>query len=211
MRVLIIANSPESDASLITRCATEADRIVVADGAVQHLPPGVIPHAICGDFDSIELSSTKAKFPYVDFVHIPDQNYNDLEKAIEFSCGLGATDIVVVSALGGRPDQSFATMSVLFKYCGKVALSLRHAGMACWPLFCSSDAEQPHSVEVRQGATVSVLPYGDGAVVSLTGTEWVLSRADLPLGSLGVSNRAKEPVISVTVHCGRVLLFVEDE
>jgi thiamine pyrophosphokinase len=210
MRVVIIANSPEVDADLVRRCAAEADRIVVADGAAHRLPEGVIPHTIVGDFDSLEMVKARQRFPHIDFVHLPDQYSNDLEKAIELSCASGATDIVIVSALGGLPDQSFATFSVLCKYSQRVALELRHGGMTCRAFCVAANEEQVSStIEVRSGARISCLPYGDGAIVSLIGTEYEVTRAPLPVGALGVGNRAKSERITVTIHRGMALLFIE--
>jgi thiamine pyrophosphokinase len=155
------------------------------------------------------MAEARRLFPHSDFIHLPDQSSCDLEKAIEFSCSAGGTDIVIVSALGGRPDHSFGTYSVLCKYSQRVSLELRHERMTCRAFSAGAGGTQATSLAVRENSTVSLLPYGEGAVVSLTGTVWELHKAPLPVGAAGVSNRATGELLSLTVHAGTVLAFTE--
>lgn len=210
MRVLIIADSPEFDRSLVCRLAPDSDRVIVTDGAVHRLPEGVIPHIVTGDFDTIQLDVAKAQFPHIDFIHNPDQYTNDLEKALDIALKQGATDIVLVCALGGRPDQNFASMSVAMSVSEVVSIELRHAGMRCVPLVAREGFEKSLQTKVRPGCVVSVLPVGEPATVSIRGVEYEVSGDELRVGAEGVSNRALSDEVVVTVHRGRVFFFCDE-
>jgi thiamine pyrophosphokinase len=207
MRALIIADSPEFDQALIARLAPSSDRIIVTDGAIHKLPEGVIPHTVIGDFDSIQIDKAKQAFPYIDFIHEPDQYKNDLEKAIEVAVAQGATDVVLACALGGRPDQSLASLSVAMSASSKLAVELRHCGMRCVPLAAQDGYEKSLRTKVRQGCVISLLPMGEAPLVSIHGVEYELSRSVLREGALGIGNRATSDEVSVTVHSGRAFFF----
>lgn len=210
MRVLIVADSPEFDGPLVYRLAPGSDRIIVTDGAVHKLPDGVFPHAVIGDFDSIQLDSARSRFPYIDFIHEPDQYRNDLEKAIERAIGQGATGIVVACALGGRADQHHASLSVAMSVSSRVDIELRHAGMRCVPLVAREGYEKSLRIGVRKGCVVSLLPLGDAPTVSIHGVQYELSRSVLREGALGVGNRATSDEVAVTVHSGRAFFYCDE-
>jgi thiamine pyrophosphokinase len=210
MRVLIVADSPEFNGSLVSRLAPGSDRIIVTDGAVHKLPEGVFPHAVIGDFESMQMDAARARFPYIDYIHDPDQYRNDLEKAIERAITQGATDIVVVCALGGRPDQHQASLSVAMSVSSKVDIELRQAGMRCVPLVAREGYEKSLRIGVKRGCVVSLLPMGEAPLVSIHGVEYELSRAVLREGALGVGNRATSDEVSVTVHSGRAFFYCDE-
>ena len=210
MRVLIVADSPEFDRELVAGLASCRDRIIVTDGAVHKLPDGVIPHAVIGDFDSIQMDAARARFPFIDFIHEPDQYKNDLEKAIELALRQGATDIVLACALGGRPDQHHASLSVAMSVSSRVDIELLHAGMRCVPLVAREGYEKSLRVRVTNGSIVSLLPMGEAPTVSIHGVEYELARAVLREGALGVGNRATSEDVSVTVHSGRVFFYCDE-
>lgn len=108
-KYLIVANGDFVSASTITSLAT--DRIILAlDGAANRLQQiQVTADFILGDFDSIELSDM-FNCP---LLHAPDQNYTDLEKAVQYCDAQQASDIAIVCATGGRLDHHQATIHLL--------------------------------------------------------------------------------------------------
>jgi thiamine pyrophosphokinase len=210
MRALIVADSPEFDAELIARLAPAADRIIVTDGAVHRLPAGVVPHIVCGDFDSIDLDAAKRRFPFIDYLHDGDQYSNDLEKAVLIACQQGATDIVMACALGGKPDLNYAALCVAMTTSLKASVELRYAGMRCIPLAAEGDKERALRIALRNASRLSVLPEGGGATVSLEGVHYPLARQELRYGAEGVSNMSLEGEVVVRIHRGRAFFFCEE-
>ncbi len=100
------------------------DHVVIAlDGAVNHLQPlGIIPDVILGDFDSIDsrnqvywgIRNVFAQLTPEDESYIGkygvrivprlDQNFTDLEKAIQYCDQHAAKQITLLCATGGRED-----------------------------------------------------------------------------------------------------------
>ena len=105
---LIVANGPFLPLAIIQECA-RGRRIIALDGAADQLEHrGIKPHIILGDFDSIKEKPLDTE-PFVGrdgitFIPAPDQNFTDLQKAIQFCDQEGATRIDIVCALGGQID-----------------------------------------------------------------------------------------------------------
>jgi thiamine pyrophosphokinase len=95
MKVLLIADSPDFDSAYIARHASSVDSIIVTDGALDKLPSSIIPTIVCGDFDALVLPEARAKYLQTEFMPLPDQNQNDLEKALMLAIARGATEITI--------------------------------------------------------------------------------------------------------------------
>lgn len=128
---VIIANGPFLDEKII-REAIQKKYIVALDGAANKLSAlNIAPHAILGDFDSINTESqhywgikqtfaeiTMESKPYIGNhgVHIvptKDQEATDLEKAIRYCDQHHARSITIICATGGREDHHEGTKMTL--------------------------------------------------------------------------------------------------
>ncbi|MDP3561804.1 MAG: thiamine diphosphokinase [Legionellaceae bacterium] len=128
---VIIANGPFLDKKIIQE-AIQNKYIVALDGAANKLTAlGIAPHAILGDFDSINTKSqqywgirqtfadiTIESKPYIGHhgVHIiptKDQQATDLEKAIRYCDQHDARSITIICATGGREDHHEGTKMTL--------------------------------------------------------------------------------------------------
>lgn len=92
-----------------------AERVVCCDGAAaEYISRGGRPFAIVGDCDSLPEAVLAG---YAGIVHrSPDQQTNDLTKAVAFCAGSGFGDIVVLGAAGKREDHTVANISLLAEY-----------------------------------------------------------------------------------------------
>jgi thiamine pyrophosphokinase len=206
-RVCIIANTPTFYSSCATARASEADLVIATDGAANRLPAGVTPHIICGDFDSIDIADAQKRFPTSELIRSTCQETNDLEKCITVALARGAKQITISCALGGRIDQTVTTLSLLERYHRDVSIILYEEAHSCQVISSDNQIDTLIEIAATTGDTISLVPRGDGATVSLTSVRWPLTRELLTPGSRGVSNEALGSSVALTVHSGVVFLF----
>jgi thiamine pyrophosphokinase len=92
--------------------------IIVLDGAANKLINiNIVPHFIVGDFDQIS-QETKNYYQEkgVNILHLQDQNFTDLEKAIIFCESYNPNSIFITNALGKRTDHMLGNISCLKKF-----------------------------------------------------------------------------------------------
>lgn len=201
MNCLILANGSPPSAQLVRALALSNDLVLAADGAAQQaIALGVTPDIVCGDFDSVEMAAARAAFPTADFVPTPDQSYADLEKAILLARARGAGEITLTGTAGGRIDHTLANHVLLLRYGGE------------FPVKIVEDNTEVHAVfgacrlETQSGDTLSLIAFGPGVRVSITGTQWELHDAPLSPGTGGVSNVATGGIVEIHVHGGGPIL-----
>jgi thiamine pyrophosphokinase len=205
MRTMIFANGDAPDERVVKPWLDAAALIIAADGGARNaLSIGVMPQIAIGDLDSLcpadrlQLEQAKAQF----IVYPAHKDYTDLELAIRHALERGATDLVIVSALGGRWDQSLANMLLLtlpeLKNVPTRIIDQRES---------ISVIRDRAEIAGRAGDTLSLIALrGDAHGVSIEGCEYPLKDAVLPFGAtLGISNVLIEPVATVTVQDGIVL------
>lgn len=94
-----------------------AGRIVCCDGSAEKLiMAGYIPDAIIGDMDSLDPSIASR---FRDRIHRdPEQESNDLTKAVNWCVSNGFDRIVILGATGKREDHTLGNISLLAEYAG---------------------------------------------------------------------------------------------
>ena len=219
---LILLNTPIDGSPLFYHLWDTADVRICADGGANRLyrlknsttstaatrsTTLLIPDIIVGDLDSLH-DTTRAYYANeqqqhgVEILHDPDQDTNDLDKAIRvaqqrlsssFGVTTTTTTIVIYGSMGGRLDQSMACLHALLKYSNNDDNSTTRryfwysdTSMACVIPPSSSTAAAPHRLVLRLPPSPSSSSSEDHETVVVTeGPTCGL----LPLG---------EPVESVT-------------
>ena len=210
MKVLLIADSPDFDLALVKRLAESHDRIVVLDGAAAKVRGVINPHLICGDFDSLDVEMAKTWYPGAEFLFLPDQYKNDLEKALLHVLDEGGHEVSIVCAFGGRMDISFANLSVVARYHDRASLSLRYSGLTMRVISDLSAEANTCRFSVPKDSPLSVIAFDRSATVSIENVRYPLSRGILEPGSMGVSNTACGGEVRITAHQGTVFVFYDD-
>ncbi len=205
MRVLIFANGDAPDRETVERWMTTADWIVAADGGARHARSvGVMPQVVIGDLDSLtEADQMQLERSGVQFIIYPThKDYADLELAIRHALDKGATEIIVLSALGGRWDQSLANLMLLTL--PELANIPTHIVEGRTSIRLIRDRAE---IAGRVGDTLSLIALkGEAQGVTIEGCEYSLRDAVLPFGAtLGISNVLIEPIATITVKKGLVL------
>lgn len=112
---VIVANGEFPTSSVVLSVLDQAKMIVACDGAAQTLlAKGYIPHTIVGDLDSL-TPEVKSRFAAI-VVHNPDQETNDLTKAVEYVSGKEIQSVCIIGATGLREDHTLANISLLAQY-----------------------------------------------------------------------------------------------
>lgn len=160
-----------------------------------HLSPDIV----LGDFDSLAPDAREGH-PSARFVDASNQERCDLEKAIEHVISLGATDIVIAGATGGRFDHTLTAASLLLYHAGTTRVRLVGDGWECEPVTSSTD------IAGAPGDTVSLIAMSPVTGVTFTGVRWPLYDETLVPNSRGVSNKMTGNRATVTVRQGVLLL-----
>jgi len=115
MKTVILANGKFPEHPIPLNILREANQIICCDGAAVKLEKfGLSPNAIVGDLDSI---SNELKEKYSDrLFHFPDQNSNDLSKAVNWCKNENINNIIILGATGMREDHALGNIGLLCSY-----------------------------------------------------------------------------------------------
>jgi len=208
MRAVVVAHG---DVLPSDRAVIDAkDYIVAADGGALALERWkVLPHLIVGDMDSLGDSGmerfARQGIPVAKFSAV--KNESDLELAVAHAIAAGATEIVLLGALGGeRLDHETANLLLLADpgYDG-VRLEARRGALRIRAI----RGDGSLSVAAPVGALVTLLPVnGDAEGVTTAGLRYPLSDETLRFGrARGLSNEVASLPATVTVRKGSLLIF----
>ncbi len=211
MRAVIFANGGFTDPRGARGLLRPDDLIIAADGGTHHaLTAGVLPHVVIGDLDSLlpdERSHVEAAGSRI-IRFSPRKDETDLELALLHAVREGATEIVILAALGGRLDQTIANLLLLAlpELNGRDVRIVEGTQTA----FLIHGGRDGALVEGRPGDTVSLIPLGGDAVgVTAEGLEWPLHEDTLRFGpARGVSNVLTAQIARVRVRRGLLLCVV---
>jgi len=213
MRAVIFANGVFVDPDGARELLRPDDRVIAADGGTRHaLAVGAMPDVVIGDLDSLsadERARVEAAGSRV-IAFSPRKNETDLELALGHAAREGATEIVILAALGGRMDQTIANLLLL----ALPELEGRDVRVVEGPqtafLIRGRGQEGAATIEGRPGDIVSLIPLGGDAVgVTTEGLEWALDQATLRFGpARGVSNVLTDGRARVWLREGLLLCVV---
>jgi thiamine pyrophosphokinase len=209
-RAVIFANGILENPPAVKTQLQPEDVIIAADGGAAHCRRlEVTPTVIVGDLDSLSAADVAYwQEQGVSFQrHDHRKDETDLELAFLYARQLELEEILVLGALGGRWDQTFANI-LLPGYHKLRGLPVKfwHNGVSIIPI------EGTRTVRGKPGQTVSLIPIGgDAHGVRTEGLEWPLEGETLLLGATrGVSNVLQAERARIEVGEGMVLCFVFD-
>ena len=198
---LILANGrfPEHPALLDKlRCA---NTIICCDGAVQKLLDfGREPSVIIGDLDSI---SEENKIRFADIlIHNPDDETNDLTKAVNFCISKGIDTLEILGATGFREDHTLGNISLLADYMGRltsVKMLTDHGVFT--PISRSTTFESfPDQI-------VSVFSLMPETLITTDGLAYPIANRAFRSWWEGTLNRSIGVQFTVAIDAGKVIVF----
>lgn len=170
---------------------------IAADGGVVNaLRNSCTVAAIIGDGDS--YPQDKQDIP---FIHTPDQNATDFEKALSYLQAHHYTHISVYCFQGDRIDHMLAGLSSCLQF-PDLDIELYTAEQRLRRL---SEESVIHTIP---NETISLIPFPETHGVTTNGLAWELNKSTLKLGSLvSISNRALHTQVKIQYTKGVLYLI----
>ena len=212
MRAVIFVNGTIDNYSQCASWLHPDDYLIAADGGARHCAAmGILPAVLVGDLDSIEadLLAEYAGAGVTIERHPSRKDETDLELAVRRAVADGATEILLLGALGGRLDQTIANLLLPARADWPLPIRLADGGQLAQIMRGGETA----TLHGAPGDTVSVVPLSAEVTgISYSGLEDPLVNATLRLGSTqGVSNRMAAERATIRIASGILLVVQESE
>lgn len=202
MHTLIVCGGTPPSKKLLLTEVEKAELTLGADsGGYVFLGLGLYPDLVIGDLDSF----THTNHQKVPTLRDPDQDTNDLEKALHYALQQGATSCTVLGALGKRLDQTLKNVSVLLRFNSQFESLIFRDDYGDTFLVPS-----PYQLKYPVGTVVSFVPLG-GPVTGFTstGVKYPLTNSFLEMGVQdGTSNTIISEHAEVRFESGNLVVFV---
>jgi len=198
--VVILANGdfPSHLISLVK--LQDAQTIICCDGSVNNLVKNKMePHYILGDLDSIDDNLQNIYRDRV--IKLPDQDENDLRKAIQWAEGRGITEAVILGATGKRDDHTLANIFTLLQYPSQLEMTIytNHG------IF--SVAENKKTFDSFTGQQISL--FATDKSIEITSNNLKYNMMDSVLSSLycGSLNESLNDSFTLILSHGKILVY----
>ncbi|MCT4601065.1 MAG: thiamine diphosphokinase [Marinifilaceae bacterium] len=147
---LIICNGEFPKNNISKELIKNAEKIICCDGAADiAIENKIIPNIIIGDGDSI---SEQVQKNYSNrFIHIKDQENNDLSKAVNYCQEQNIENIAILGLTGKRDDHTIANISLLNTYKSNI-ISVTDYGMF---VTCKDNSK----LSTYKGQQISIINY----------------------------------------------------
>ncbi len=203
--IVVVANGRFTHEERLLSIVEAADAIVAADGGANWLAAQQkTPDVLVGDMDSVsaDLLAALEQCTCRIIRHPTHKDETDTELALREALALGARQITLLGALGGRTDHSLANILLLAMPELRVADARIFDGTSY--LSVIHEAAILHG---QVGDILSLLPIaGDAEGVATEGLEYPLREETLPLGpARGVSNVFLQTTARITLRKGKLL------
>lgn len=210
MKVVICLNGTAPSESLLRCQIQDADYVIAADGACEYLAAqNLRVDSIVGDFDSFAFARTSECLKAGGEIrkHVCEKDYTDGQLALSCALEKKCSHLVLLGALGGRPDHLLENFRLLYTalQAGVVA-SIQDD--TCEVFLIDSVC----TINGSAGQVVSLLPYTDEPVIQHSeGLQYptenlLLTKLD-SLSHSGVSNKLLGSSASVCVSSGVIIAF----
>jgi len=197
---VILANGNFPDHPVPLSFLYKASRIICCDGATEKLlEHGLVPDIIVGDMDSLS-STLQQRFSHC-LHHDPDQNTNDLTKAVNFCIQRQWDEITILGATGKREDHSIGNISLLADYAANVKIQLITDYGVFMPLLKSERFES------FAGQQVSIFSLTPDTVFTFHGLKYPLTKQTISSWWQGTLNEALGNEFMIEMDRGKALVF----
>lgn len=175
--------------------------LVCCDGAANNLlNTGQEPDVIIGDLDSISQDILEENSSRI--LHKPDQESNDLTKAVRFCRSKGYNKLRIVGATGKREDHTIGNMGLLARYAqqGHVEMITDHEILTV--IYGKGD------VKTQPGQQVSFFNTTAGVPVTASNVKYPVTNLLLDQWWQGTLNEATGTSISLHAPGATLIVFL---
>jgi thiamine pyrophosphokinase len=190
----IIANGDMPRTAAISEFIFASYATIACDGAINQLSPKQVIDYVIGDGDSAnQTSSCHIRHPYI---YNPDQNSNDLTKAVEFAVSHYPKHlpILISAATGKREDHTIANFALLAQYAEKV----KHIAMLTdYGIFipCPPGTTRLNVLTSQQ---ISLFSFNPQTIVNCAELKWPLVNFSFNYLNSGSLNQATTNYLEIT-------------
>lgn len=204
MRCVIISGSPETNPIFVKQAVNPDDYVICADRGYEFARLADIePNLIVGDFDSCKEKISAS----CEIVKLkPHKDDTDTIHSIDLAFEKGFTDFLLLGALGGRTDHTFANITALLYIADKGGRGVLLSEKERIELLIKGE----YFYEEYGGKTFSLFPFGCKSVcVSYKGVEYPLERYTLKSSvPLGISNVFISEKSEIKIYDGNAILII---
>jgi thiamine pyrophosphokinase len=200
----IILNGTPCDQQLLAQYQ-QSHTLCVCDGAIEHLPIDTLAiHTLIGDFDSVsDTTLSKLKQHNLCLIkHQPCQQSTDCEKALHYCLALGATQITLLGATGGRMDHSVHHLHLLKRFTrhNNCHISIREQNESIQYL-----GNGQYTLTSQYPHTVSILGF-PSAVIRSSGLRYDMDALKIGEHTDSISNQLKAPQAELSIEGDALLI-----
>lgn len=209
-QVVILANGLFPTHSIPMQILKEARRVVCCDGAIEKLIHSELMRpdmdiTVIGDGDSIPASLADGQ---VKFIHIAEQDTNDLNKATRHCIDQGWTDITYLGATGLREDHALGNINLLANFAEKYPQA-QFTMVSDFGTFTPVVGRREFaSFEAQQ---VSIFAFGRSVAVTSHGLKWDIDHRTFDHLWQGTLNAASGNAFSIECLGGVTLVYQTHE
>lgn len=200
--IVIVGNGEAPQGKIPLLFLQRARTIVCCDGALdklQHI--GVQPDIVIGDCDSLS-DEAWTKFKDI-IIEDPDEECNDLQKALKYCIEQKLGPVAVLGASGLRDDHQLANLSILNMYAERMELIM----VSNYGIFSFIDKDTTFASV--SGQEVSVFSFDGQAVFSFEGLQYPVHNRRFTQLWEGSLNKAVGERFTVKISGGKGLVFRE--
>jgi len=201
-RAVILCDGEPPSRNLLSNEIQNGQLFIVADGgAYTVLKYNLKPDIVIGDMDSF---TPEENYDF-NILEDPDQDSNDLEKALNYALKEECTDVVVLGAAGQRIDHTLKNLSVLKQFTPKfTTIHFRDNYGKTFILPKNYTLNQPI------GTVVSLFPLsGKVEGIKTSGLKYPLNNESLENGIRdGSSNEIEHTPAKISYDSGDLLIFL---
>lgn len=204
--MILLANGLFPSHPVALQPLLQAEDIVCCDGAFQKLLDFGLTHlnttdiTIVGDGDSLP-PDIKTRFSDR-FIHIAEQETNDLTKAFHHCLSLGATDITILGATGLRDDHTLGNLSLLAQYSLQASVRI----ITDHGTFTALHTET--SLPSFAGQQVSIFSLTPQVPISVSGLRYPIHHRCLDQWWHGTLNESLADTFIITPHASPASILV---
>jgi thiamine pyrophosphokinase len=178
----------------------EAGFIVCCDGAVEKLVAhGFEPDVIAGDMDSLNAGLKERYKERLSFD--PDQETNDLTKAVKWCVSHQRKDLVILGATGLREDHTLGNISLLAEYCKMATVNM----VTDYGIFEIITGKS--TIDSSPGQQISIFSLNSLTTVTSSGLRYPLNELVLDNWWKGTLNEAEGENFTLDFTGGPLLVF----
>ncbi|MFA6334953.1 MAG: thiamine diphosphokinase [Bacteroidales bacterium] len=201
--VLILADGEFPVHPVPLKVLKSAGTIICCDGAAAKLIKyGIVPFAIVGDMDSLDLQLQER---YKEIIHKDcNQETNDLTKAFEYSLSLKPARITILGATGAREDHTIGNISLLSQYRERTDAEVEMY-TDCGRFIAINSAS---TISLPVGSQVSIFSLDTNIKIISEGLKYPLDNVVFDAWWKGTLNKTTQESFTLDFLSGRIILYV---